>query len=884
MLDWDEMAFGSDERAKFLDPTLHHMALSALAAQALQAGKLEEAFILADRRCRISPTAEANDYLLKAEAARRLGRAAIAKQAIEQAIDIDPTAELVNLHALRLPDLKSRIRAAEAIIANPNSSAKAHRVALSHLEGSGRSIFGSTRILDNRVVGWLTWPQGRKLEGTIRYGSEGRSLHLLPDPHHPLATQERYAATLEEPCLEAEWVNLAFWCSDSPQDTYQTRIQNIEATRGNNWHSKVQSFEHDAALGYGSKKDPIDLAILIPVYEDFEATRRCLDNVEIQTSTKYRWRTIVINDASPNQLIVSDLRDRAGRGSIILIENEINIGFAASINKAAATIDEGALLLLNADAFLSAGCLDRLLTLANATPDVGTLTPLSNNGVVTSFPQSFNFNDLPDDYELSLLDSAALSADLEPVELPHGIGFCLLVTRWCWKAVGGLPLAYGQGYYEDIELCLRARDLGFRNLCATNVYVAHAGSRSFRASKRALVVENAKRLETRYPGYHAEYSAFQAANPFQSTFAKLERFIAPAPHDVLLVSPTLQLSAALHIWLMQELHLEVRYLTIRLRSDPSGASVILRSETEGLPQSIEFSAAGQNEQQALLNYIRQSKIKSVLLSDPANLSNFLIELVTSLEIPIQALASGAFMHPSSNNINASHESSNVPSTFPETAVEGSGLIFGDPKTHLQSLLDRCEKILCTDLMTMAYARHLLEPNYHAKCQTMPSLRTTVPSTEPILYVKHTCSAVIGILCPLPHPDVTHFIKAFSHLLSGAREGKPDYRIIVFGETLNDIPLMSNWKTFITGPLSYKDLQTIQYFSLCHAIVLPYRDQLYHVFDALSETNSIPRAYFNWSMGQFEAREGNLPLDPSLTWDEVASCVDQWLNAKAAPAC
>lgn len=884
MINWDETVFSSDERRKLLDPALHHTALSALAAQALQAGKIEEAFILADRRCRISPKADAHDYLLKADAARRLGWAVIAEQTIEQAIDLDPTAELVNLHALRLADLKSRIRAAEAIIANPSSSAKALQVALLHLTGSGRTVVGSTRILDNRVVGWLTWPQGRELEGMIRFGSERRSLHLLPDPHHPLATQGRYAATLEEPCLKAERVDLAFWCSDSPQGTYKARIQNIEATRGNNWISKVRSCEHDPALGHGSKKDPIDLAILIPVYEDVDATRRCLDNVEIQTSKQYRWRTIVINDASPNQIIVSDLRDRAERGSIVLIENEINLGFAASINKAAATIDEGALLLLNSDAFLSAGCLDRLLTLANATLDVGTLTPLSNNGVVTSFPQSFNFNELPDDYELSRLDSAAAGADLEPVELPHGIGFCLFVTRWCWKAVGGLPLAYGQGYYEDVEFCLRARDLGFRNLCATNVYVAHAGSRSFRASKRALVVENAKRLETRYPGYHAEYSAFQAANPFQPTFAKLERFIAPAPHDVLLVSPTFQLSAALNIWLIQESHLKERYLTLSARSDPRGASIILRSETGGLPQSVEFSAAGQNEQQALLDYISQSKVRSVLLYDPARLSDFFTKIIMSLKIPVQALVSGAFIHSSLTDIDASQESSNVLPALSKTAVGEPRLISGDPKTQLQSLLDRCEKIICTDLMTMAYARHLLRPAQHAKCQTMPSFRTAVRSSVPILQVEHTCSAAIGILCPLPHPDATHLIKAFSHLLSDFREGKPDYQIIVFGETLNDISLMSNWKTFITGPFTFKELHTIHNFPLCRAVVLPYRDQLHHVFSTLGETNPIPRAYFNWSRGEFEARESDLPLDPSLTWDEVASCVDQWLNAKAAPAC
>lgn len=877
MLDWDETAFGSDERAKFLDPALHHMALSALAAQALQAGKLEEAFILADRRCRISPTAEANDYLLKAEAARRLGRAAIAEQAIEQAIDIDPTAELVNLHALRLPDLKSRIRAAEAIIANPNSSAKAHRVAVSHLEGSGRSIFGSTRILDNRVVGWLTWPQGRKLEGTIRYGSEGRSLHLLPDPHHPLSTQERHAATLEEPCSKAGRVDLAFWCSDSLKDTYEAHFLLAGDSEGENCKPRAHFDNIDHASSYVNGENPIDLAILIPVYGDAEATRRCLDSVEAQTSIRFHWRIIVVSDASPNRVIVSDLRDRAQRGSITLIENEVNLGFAASINKAAATASEGSLLLLNADAFLPQGCLDRLLQLANATSKLGTLTPLSNNGVVTSFPKSFDFNELPDNLDLTRWDVAAIKADLAPIDLLHGIGFCLLVTRQCWEAIGGMSLAYGQGYYEDVELCLRARDLGFRNLCATTVFVAHAGSRSFGPSKRALVVENAKRLEERFPGFHVEYNAFRRADPLRSVYGQIERFIAPAVHDTIIISFQPAINPAFKIWFSESIPKSKPHLLATVLKINSGWTVNLRSETGGIPQSLTFEFAHSASQNDLREYFYSLSARNILIAEPWLCPSEFVTFFSDLGIQLDLLISEKV--PSRAALRGLSSLSLSTNGHEQKDIDHTGF-----STDFKHLLDLAAVISCTDMMAFYYMQELLEPTLQSKVRILGPRHLDLVDTIVTKRATSSRRNTLCVLCPTPHADVHCLVKALSVLIRTQEDRfaiQPS--IVVAGTTLNDLSLISNGRTFVTGPIDPTEMTKFVDQLSCDLIILPYRSSHFHSVEALSQLPSRWYAYFDWSGGTYKPKSNELALNPEISDSVAAIQILDWLATVVSPA-
>ena len=130
---------------------------------------------------------------------------------------------------------------------------------------------------------------------------------------------------------------------------------------------------------------------------------------------------------------------------------------------------------------------------------------MSNNGEFTSFPIPNAQNQLPSLEEIAAIDCVAADVNAgRIVDIPNGIGFCLYVTRACLNAVGFLSSDYHRGYLEDVDFCLRARELGFRNICAPSVFVGHVGSRSFGKEKRSLVVRNLAIADRKFPEYRAE--------------------------------------------------------------------------------------------------------------------------------------------------------------------------------------------------------------------------------------------------------------------------------------------------------------------------------------------------------------------------------------------
>jgi O-antigen biosynthesis protein len=58
-------------------------------------------------------------------------------------------------------------------------------------------------------------------------------------------------------------------------------------------------------------------------------------------------------------------------------------------------------------------------------------------------------------------------------------GFCLLMKRAVYDAVGGLDERFGLGFFDDNDLAERARRAGFELTVAHDLFVHHFGSRTF---------------------------------------------------------------------------------------------------------------------------------------------------------------------------------------------------------------------------------------------------------------------------------------------------------------------------------------------------------------------------------------------------------------------
>lgn len=276
-----------------------------------------------------------------------------------------------------------------------------------------------------------------------------------------------------------------------------------------------------AALPRRSAPGPGALDVVMPVYGDEAASLRAIQRV-LAARCEQPLRLLVIDDASPHPTLSARIDRLAADGMLRVLRNARNRGFVVSANRGLREAP-GDVVLLNADTEVYDGWLDRLRAVAHAAPDVASATPLSNAATILSYP--YWLRDSHEALELSpaQLDALAAGLGLAPVEIPTAIGFCMYLRGDALRQVGLLDeAAFGRGYGEENDWCLRATALGWRHLAAVDTFVHHWGGRSFGAEKAQRLREAMRTLARLHPGYEATIRDFIARDPLAGVRATLD--------------------------------------------------------------------------------------------------------------------------------------------------------------------------------------------------------------------------------------------------------------------------------------------------------------------------------------------------------------------------
>lgn len=263
--------------------------------------------------------------------------------------------------------------------------------------------------------------------------------------------------------------------------------------------------------------------VVVPVYKGRAETLRCLHSV-LAAACNIPFELIVINDASPDTELVEDLQQLAGQGLFTLLSNPENRGFVHTVNRGMALHGQRDVILLNADTEAYDRWLERLHNAAHRNERTGTVTPLSNNATICSYPRFLQDNPFPLELDYAKLNAliAKVNNGME-VEAPTGIGFCMYIKRVCLKDVGLFDeKAFGKGYGEENDFCQRAIRKGWRNVIAADVFVRHWGSASFQGEKAKRVQAALKVMEKRYPRYLQDVADFINRDPLAEARRRLD--------------------------------------------------------------------------------------------------------------------------------------------------------------------------------------------------------------------------------------------------------------------------------------------------------------------------------------------------------------------------
>ena len=378
----------------------------------------------------------------------------------------------------------------------------------------------------------------------------------------------------------------------------------------------------------GANGDPVD--VVIPVYKGERETRACIESV-LSSANATRFSVIAINDCSPGSSLADYLRELSTAGKITLIENAKNLGFVQSVNAGMRKSNRD-VVLLNSDTLVFDGWLDRLSACAYDDDRTGSVSPFSNNATICSYPEFCTDNALAPSFDLAALDKVFDEVNRgRSVLVPTTVGFCMYIRRKCLQETGFFDAeAFGKGYGEENDFCMRAAAKGWTHKLACDVFVYHAGSVSFgEASKRQQAAMRV--LVARHPEYPQLVRRHVQSNP-----ANAYR-IAVTAHRIrtsgirVFLSVVHPLGGGL-VQHVQELASNTagQVLWLTLKPQPPGREV-LECEEKGYRFSVNLDP--EFEFQHLLTIIRACGVERIHIHHLMGHTPALLRLVRELNLP-----------------------------------------------------------------------------------------------------------------------------------------------------------------------------------------------------------------------------------------------------------
>ena len=215
-------------------------------------------------------------------------------------------------------------------------------------------------------------------------------------------------------------------------------------------------------------------SIVMTAHDNLLFTRLCVESV--LACTEYPDYELIVVDNGSHDGTPEYLREVAARNPHMkLVLNERNAGFARACNQGLALTKGEVLVLLNDDTLVTPGWLPRLIAPLRD-PQIGLVGAVTNRiGNEAEIPTSYRtWGELLEFSAERARTHAAQVFDLKTLTM-----FCLAMRRDVFNRIGVLDQRFEVGMLEDDDYSRRAREAGYRLVCAEDAFVHHFGETSF---------------------------------------------------------------------------------------------------------------------------------------------------------------------------------------------------------------------------------------------------------------------------------------------------------------------------------------------------------------------------------------------------------------------
>jgi len=239
--------------------------------------------------------------------------------------------------------------------------------------------------------------------------------------------------------------------------------------------SRDTEFEQSPEDGLASAS----MSIVVPIHDAPAVTRRCLASLE-----KYAPESdiILVDDASILAETLEVIRQFGRRNVWKVVRNEKSLGQSAACRAGSNLATRQYLCLLNSDTVVTPWCWRGIKEVFEHDQTIGVAGPSTSN---TGNPQSLALAEFLspcwNNNQICAFAQRLLTQFQEPVvmDLAWVSGNAFFIRRRLWEQLDGFDQKLPD-YGNEIELCGRVVEKGYRLAWVRNCYIHHFGRQSYR--------------------------------------------------------------------------------------------------------------------------------------------------------------------------------------------------------------------------------------------------------------------------------------------------------------------------------------------------------------------------------------------------------------------
>ena len=211
--------------------------------------------------------------------------------------------------------------------------------------------------------------------------------------------------------------------------------------------------------------------IIIPIYNALEDVKNCINS--LYEHKTHDFNIIAIDDCSDDETRIY-LEEESKKKGFKLLRNKENIRFTKTVNRGFKESKGDYVVILNSDTIVTPRWIEKILACFKSDQEIGIVGPFTNNGRW----QSLNHLDELSSHQYNLL--------LEKIPFEKYLtfesvnGFCYAIKREVINKIGFFDeLSFPEGYGEEDDYSIRARNAKFKIALVHNLYIYHAKSKSY---------------------------------------------------------------------------------------------------------------------------------------------------------------------------------------------------------------------------------------------------------------------------------------------------------------------------------------------------------------------------------------------------------------------